>query len=307
MWFLARAQIPDPPGRRQTRSIRLTGRAEVSADQPPGTGETESAADRVDDLNPRTLTEFLNLWGAQTRSPRKCARSGPTSQSSRSPAWAEPTDGQPLSFSASSVSCLSTRLCLQIGMIRRREQGLGTAHPPGLRRSRQGHHDLARNEPHLPGRLPAQIAGPLSPTRRRNRRRSRRRSRATRSGRGRHAEPFDGNRTVRAAPGELLRLGLKRAVPSLREVEREAAHGPTDEPASVAPEQTEVIAVVQQGQVFQLKSRIRKPRFGPWAERDGAYEGCHARSSGAVPGPPAPVTRPRRLGVPVKSVSATSP
>jgi len=42
--FHARARIPDPPGRRQTRSIRLPGRAEsVSADQPLKAGETKPA------------------------------------------------------------------------------------------------------------------------------------------------------------------------------------------------------------------------------------------------------------------------
>jgi transposase len=45
----------------------------------------------------------VEAWGAQTRSPRKSARSRPASQSLRSPAGAAPTDGQPLSFSASSV------------------------------------------------------------------------------------------------------------------------------------------------------------------------------------------------------------
>jgi hypothetical protein len=61
----ARARIPDLPGRRQTRSIRLPGRAEVSADQLFAAGpKPRSAADRVDQLNPRTPTEFLNPTGS---------------------------------------------------------------------------------------------------------------------------------------------------------------------------------------------------------------------------------------------------
>jgi Transposase IS66 family len=41
-----------------------------------------------------------NAWDSEIRSPRKCARSDPTSQSSRRPGGAEPADGQPLSYSA---------------------------------------------------------------------------------------------------------------------------------------------------------------------------------------------------------------
>src|SRR5215203_2938127 len=48
--FHARARIPDPPGRRQTRSVRLSGGGEaVSADQPLIAGETASSGDRVDE------------------------------------------------------------------------------------------------------------------------------------------------------------------------------------------------------------------------------------------------------------------
>ena len=56
--FHARARIPDPPGRRQTRSIRC--RATGLGRSPPDLRANESAADRVDELNLRALTEFVN-------------------------------------------------------------------------------------------------------------------------------------------------------------------------------------------------------------------------------------------------------